>query len=190
MKESQNLPNKIRLSLEKGKKIDKEYNDIQLNILINECINIENNISKINIINESIKKYNDSIHLDLKFNPDNEEEIKEFLEKIKTFGYIRNNNIFLKQKSLICTENKEINFISKFLKKIKPKSKLNLIYRASTDGQMGKDFHSKCDNISPTITFFKTNNNVKFGGYTESNWDINGYSGDKNTYIFSISKEK
>ena len=71
-----------------------------------------------------------------------------------------------------------------------PNSKLKLIYRASTDGQMGKDFHSKCDNISPTICLYMTKNCKKFGGYCSSNWKINGYGADPNAFIFSINKEK
>ena len=72
---------------------------------------------------------------------------------------------------------------------INPKNKnLKLIYRATVDGQMGKDFHSKCDNVYPTITFFKTKSNKKFGGYTESNWKINSYA-VVNAYIFSINKK-
>jgi len=55
---------------------------------------------------------------------------------------------------------------------------------------MGKDFHSKCDNIYPTITFYKTNTNKKFGGYTESNWKLETYGSDSNAHIFSINKEK
>ena len=47
-------------------------------------------------------------------------------------------------------------FITELLKMIKPNSKLKLIYRATTDGQIGKDFHSKFDNVFPTIIFFKT----------------------------------
>ena len=73
---------------------------------------------------------------------------------------------------------------------IKPNSKLKLIYRASVDGQMGKDFHSKCDNIFPTLSLFKTKSNKKFGGYTESNWNISTYAADQNAYIFSINKRK
>ena len=73
---------------------------------------------------------------------------------------------------------------------IKPKAKLKLIYRASVDGQMGKDFHSKCDDIFPTIVFFQTNTNKKFGGYTEANWKINDYGAHENAHIFSINKEK
>ena len=44
-KESEKLPGKIKISLEKAQKIDKDWNNInQLNSFINHCINIENNI--------------------------------------------------------------------------------------------------------------------------------------------------
>ena len=58
IKESEKLPNKIKISIEKGKMIDKEWNENNLISLINDCINIENNIKEINIINDNIKKSN------------------------------------------------------------------------------------------------------------------------------------
>ena len=59
IKESEKLPNKIKISLERGKNLDKEYKDDKLNLLINECINIENNITEIKNINNNINKYNE-----------------------------------------------------------------------------------------------------------------------------------
>ena len=63
IKESEKLPNKIKISLEKGKLIDNEWNDNnKLSSNINNCINIENNIKNINIISNNIKNckiYND-----------------------------------------------------------------------------------------------------------------------------------
>ena len=58
IKESEKLPNKIKKSIEKGKIIDKEWNENNLSSLINDCINIENNIKEINTINNNIKKSN------------------------------------------------------------------------------------------------------------------------------------
>ena len=40
IKKSENLPNKIKKSIEKGKIIDKEWSDNNLSTLINDCINI------------------------------------------------------------------------------------------------------------------------------------------------------
>ena len=88
IKESEKLPNKIKKSLEKGKLMDKEWNNNnKMNLLVNNCINIENNIKEINIINENIKKYNINKDTKFQFNPE-EEEINDFLEKIKSFGKI------------------------------------------------------------------------------------------------------
>ena len=60
IKESEKLPKIIKESLEtleKGKIIDKDWNDNnKLNSLINDCIMIENIITDINSINENIKK--------------------------------------------------------------------------------------------------------------------------------------
>ena len=50
----QKLPKKIKLSLEKGKQINKEWDNNNLNSYLYDCINIENNIKIINDINESI----------------------------------------------------------------------------------------------------------------------------------------
>ena len=67
IKKSEKLPNKIKLSLEKGKLMDDEWNDNnKLSSIINNCINIEDNIKNINIINDNIKKckINNDINMD------------------------------------------------------------------------------------------------------------------------------
>ena len=82
IKESENLPNKIKVSLEKGKNIETEWNDEnKLNSLINDCINIENNIKEINIIDNNIKKINNNQKCNINFFP-KDDKINEFLEKI------------------------------------------------------------------------------------------------------------
>ena len=73
-KECEKLPNKIKILLEKGKNIDKEWIDDEnnLNFLINDCLNIENNIKYINIINEKMFKCNSS-NVNIAFVPEKEE---------------------------------------------------------------------------------------------------------------------
>ena len=89
IKESEKLPNKIKISLEKGKKIDNEWNNnnSELNSLINDCINIENYINDILLINQNIKKINTDSDIHIKFIPE-ENEINNFLKTIKIFGKI------------------------------------------------------------------------------------------------------
>ena len=51
------MPKKIKKSIEKGKKISKDWEENNLCSLINDCVNIENNIKEINQINDNINKY-------------------------------------------------------------------------------------------------------------------------------------
>ena len=84
IKKGEKLPKQIKLSLEKGKLIDKELDNINLNSYINDCINIENNIKNINIINENINKCNVPNKTMFKF----KNKLHEFIETIKSFGNI------------------------------------------------------------------------------------------------------
>ena len=91
IKKGEKLPKQIKLSLEKGKLIDKEWDNNNLNSCINDCINIENNIKNINIINENIKKSNINNKIKLKFCP-NDNQLEKFIEIIKFFGKILYND--------------------------------------------------------------------------------------------------
>ena len=97
IKQSEKLPSKVKISLEKGKLIDKELENNETISLINNCINIENNIKDINILNENIKTCNTKKDIKFKFFPQ-EEELEDFLEKIKLFGEIVSNNYTYKFK--------------------------------------------------------------------------------------------
>ena len=75
--------------------------------------------------------------------------------------------------------------INKNIKEIKKK------YQATIDGAEPTDFHSKCDNISNTLTLVKSLGNKRFGGFTSNSWDsIGQYKDDQNAFIFSIDKQK
>ena len=91
IKQSELLPEKIKITLDKGKIIDKELDNKDLVLIINNCINIENNIIDINNLNENIKKCNSNKNIKYKFIPE-EDQLNDFLEKIKLFGEINNNN--------------------------------------------------------------------------------------------------
>ena len=125
IKESEKLPNKLKMSLEKGKIKENDWKDKnKLICLINDCINIENNIKEINLINETIKNCNSKADLNIKFIPE-ENEIEEFLKSIKNFGILNydkninnildkpneeqqiiNNNLFGKPKKLTAAKKK------------------------------------------------------------------------------------
>jgi len=118
IKNGEKIPNQIKIYMEKGKKLIKEWDDnnnIKLNNKINDCINIENNIKTIKEINESIDKCK-SKEVNIHFYPEKEEEIIEYLEKIKKFGEISDiefkfkfkpgNNYSVTNNGLIATKDK------------------------------------------------------------------------------------
>ena len=103
IKESEKLPNRIKISLEKGKSIDNDWNDNnKLSSIINNCINIEDNIKNINIINDNIKNCKINKDVKIEINLGNE-EIDNFIQSIKSLG----NFDLMKIDSLIF-KNKEI----------------------------------------------------------------------------------
>ena len=90
IKNGEKISNKIISYLQKGKLLNTQFNDNdnKLNEKIYDCINIENNIKNIIEINENINKCN-SKKINITFLPE-EDKITEFLENIKTFGDIFN----------------------------------------------------------------------------------------------------
>ena len=87
IKECDKLPNKIKTSLEKGKEIENNWDNNKIPLLIYKCINIENNIKNIKLLNENIGKIN-YFKIDIKFYP-NEEGINKMLDSIKMFGEMK-----------------------------------------------------------------------------------------------------
>ena len=95
IREAEKLPNQIKISLEKGRKMGDEWNnENKLNSLINDCINIENNIKKIDLINENIQKFNKLNNIKINFYPEEESDINDFYEIINNFGKISKINSF------------------------------------------------------------------------------------------------
>ena len=106
IKKGEKLPKQIKTSLEKGKSKNKEWDNNNLNSYINDCINIENIIKDINIINESINKYNTNRRMKIQFIP-KEEQLNIFLETIKLFGKIYYNDYSFRECPLNMNENRK-----------------------------------------------------------------------------------
>ena len=66
-------------------------------------------------------------------------------------------------------------------------SKSILLYKATRDGFQASAFHSRCDNITNTVTVISNNLNHVFGGFTAAKWSSSsGYTADPNAFIFSL----
>ena len=87
LKKIDEMPNIIKISLDKGKIEENDWkNKNKLSLLINNCIEIENNIKEINKLNQNIKELNFVKKYEIKFTP--QEEIDKFINNIKNFGDI------------------------------------------------------------------------------------------------------
>jgi hypothetical protein len=62
------------------------------------------------------------------------------------------------------------------------------LYRASRDGFFASSFHSKCDNINPTLTLIRSHLDGVFGGYTNALWNHCCYRTDTTAYLFSLRR--
>lgn len=109
------------------------------------------------------------------------EELKKWKNKyskeIEQIQVIKKNNISLEKiDSKIINKIEELNFLEKRLKNndeilMKKNVVYKLLYRASQDGYNVQTFHQKCDNIFGTLTIVKTTKGMRFGGYTEKQWN-------------------
>ena len=192
IKESENFPNIVKKSLDKGKSlIDNEWND-ESNMIsfINDCINIENNIKTINKINESLKECNKSNNFKIQFYPKEESEISKFLKQIITFGNIYTKQIPFSDSFIIENNNEYIYSIINWINSDK-EFKSELLYRKTRDGDSYDTFHNLCDNQGNTLILIKSNEGFIIGGYTPLNWDKDGkWKKDDNTFLFSLTKNK
>lgn len=113
------------------------------------------------------------------------------IQKVGNALTFPNSNI-LQINSKIVTTYREKDFLHKIT--AKRGSYLNLLYRASEDGDNHFQFHKKVDRATKTLTIIKTTLGHKFGGYTEESWSCEGVESmkikkDENAFVFSFMNE-
>ena len=94
IREIEKLPNKSKKLLQKVKSHDYYFKNSKLNFVINDCISIENEIKKINLINvlNNKTKENNELFYNIKFSPGSE-DVNKFIEVLKNYGNIKENYI-------------------------------------------------------------------------------------------------
>ena len=94
--------------------------------------------------------------------------------------------------SKIISSTEELDFIFRHLKNYFEKNiSLNLIYRASKDGDEPNDFHLKCDNRENVLVLYQTTKMIKFGGFSSIGFDSsNCGKQDLKSFIFNINNRK
>ena len=186
IKQSENLPNKIKLSLEKGKSLEKEWNNNNnLNSMINDCINIENNIKDINLINKNINKCNINSKKNIEFFP-KEKDINIFLETIRAFGKVCCSYLSFKKCPKNINENRQYAITGDLD---------NIITKTGSNNWMG----TICENILDEkkvyqwkVKILKTNYFKIMAGVAPIDFDINsssyntcGWYYDARNYLYS-----
>ena len=181
------LPKKIKLSLERGKSIENEWeNENKLIFLIHDCINVENYLKEINKINENLKKYEKNKNFNYQFYSN----IDKITTRIKNFGILSN------FESVILKKSNDINKFFSFIGTRRKLEKINLLYRTSRDGLDYLSIVNKINNKSNLVFLYLTGNERIFGAYIETklkNIDLNGsrkYYEDENAFVFSLNHNK
>lgn len=152
--------------------------DTNSNELLNQLIE---KVKEIDIL----KKKVDYLYKYLEIKVDDINSMNSFSESaIKIFNAI-NSKIF--------KSHNEITFINQGIEKTlnKPIKAMELIYRASRDGDSSKNFHNKCDRKSNTLTVIKTSVGKRFGGFSVGEWSSEKtYISDMNAFLFSIDDKE
>ena len=145
----------------------------------------------------------------------NEDEIKRLIEENSVFRIKAQENELLKKqiedlqyqiqmeqekqeydeskevKGDIIHDGKELDMIIKKINKENKKIIINLLYKASADGDTASAFHEKCDDANSTIVLVETKDGMRFGGYTTCSWSGNCVDkNDSEAFIFSFDKMK
>ena len=122
-----------------------------------------------------------------------EEDFKGYEKFISTYPNLKNVYETTQKHLLNVYESKIVTPEDFFTVQIGIKEKLNknikevkLLYRASRDGDANQ-FHSKCDGIENTVTFVKSKNGRKFGGFANKAFNSsNKWISDPNCFVFSL----
>lgn len=150
---------------------------------------------KLNELNEKVKKLeNDHVSKSHIIEYDKKiEKVNIKLSRINQLNIYQDSN-FLNRIQSIMSKNILINqddfdLLKYFINK--GNVKLSLIYKATIDSDFSNKFHEKCDDHSPTITLIKTDNGLRFGGYTTQTWNNDeDCKQDDEAFLFSMNLRK
>ena len=85
----------------------------------------------------------------------------------------------------------ELELLTKKINKSNDKLTLNLLYKATADGDKAEAFHAKCDDAKNSIVLVETDKGKRFGGFTTCSWSGDCVDKkDEEAFIFSLDKMK
>ena len=187
IEESKKHKNYIKKSLDEEKINDKEWNDNNLNLYINHCLNIENNIKYVKKLNELIKKCNLHKNITFDFNPNENDISQKFINKIKTFGIIENNKI----KSKIISLNDYFTINNWLNENIGNIQNYELIDRINLKSILNPDIIQNLKKIPNLFWLMKDKKNNILGCFHSVELEnLNRNSKSFNCFLYSINNDK
>ena len=147
--------------------------------------NVMEFVNKIYIENEELKKKIEELQLEKEKMKNKLEETQKNLEDKTKKQTERIKNLFKDSAIIKLDEKKMVNdWIDPYGEK---NITSELLFRTSVDGDNCSTFHNKCNGKGPTITFVKTANGRRVGGFTMISWASTGnYRADQDAFIFSL----
>ena len=162
-----------------------KYNTLENNIKQIEKKNEELLIEKLKKNNKQLQNKNDE---SLKNNNESDKNIHNNLNSIKSKNSNDLKNINITLKNLILTDEIKkniMNFLPNKIKNFQCKKIFMLLYKATRDGCLAKDFHNKVDNVGPLLIIIETTNNQIFGAFTSVAWSSkNDFVEDSEAFLF------
>jgi predicted nuclease with TOPRIM domain len=125
-------------------------------------------VNKIYFENEELKKKINELQIENKKISNKLEETKKDLEQSGVKKIERINNLF---KDSAIVKNDEKKMINDWIDPYGEKNMTSeLLFKTSVNGDSASTFHQKCDGKGATITFIKTTNGKRIGGFTMIPW--------------------
>ena len=83
----------------------------------------------------------------------------------------------------------ELEMLTRKINNSNNKITLNLLYKATADGDTAEAFHQKCDQAESSLVLVETDKGKRFGGFTSNNWRGDGEDKmDPKAFVFSLDK--
>ena len=182
-------------SFDQSKSLENELNQIEEtfrnpNLLIETVREMQQkNEKSLNLKLNEINQVKAHLKSIVEFKPNlslfNQERISLF-GSFKLQGYSDTNSL---KSQILKSEQQYLELLK--LSEFSPNDKWSMLYRGTRDGFRPRDFHSRCDGHSNTLTVVKAKGSSNiFGGYTTVEWDSsNDYKSDRNAFIFSLTNK-
>ena len=150
--------------------------------------------NELNIVKQELDKTKNENKIELDKIKNENIQLHERLKNIEDLLFNKNGNeniIF--NDSLIAKEEQDKKLLISWISEKGNIEKINLLYRATRDGDTSKVFFEKCSNKGPTISFVKTRKGRRFGGFTKTEWTdkLKWITlRDANAFLFSLDNQK